>query len=283
MLAASRRLREAGCDSPQLDSALLMAHVLNVSKTWLYAHPHRHLTEAEIAQFEALVRRRIRQEPVAYLVGHRAFYGLDIIVNRHVLIPRPETELLVERVLDYVHRLQEEGEQPVVADIGTGSGAIAVAVAVNAPGVRVYAVDISAEALAVARQNIARYGLEGRVELLEGNLTDPLPTAADVIVANLPYIPTSQIPLLPATVRDYEPTVALDGGPDGLQAFRAFFDGLVRAGSAARLRPGGRIYLEIGADQGPAVTLLAGLALPGAEVYVLPDYAGRDRIVVAAT
>ncbi len=283
MLAASRRLREAGCDSPQLDSALLMAHVLNVSKTWLYAHPQRHLTETEIAQFEALVRRRIRQEPVAYLVGHKAFYGLDIIVNRSVLIPRPETELLVERVLNYIGSLQKEGGQPVVADIGTGSGAIAVAVALNAPGVEVYAVDVSAEALAVARQNIARYGLEGRVQLLAGHLTDPLPQAVDVIVANLPYIPTPQIPLLPATVRDYEPVVALDGGPDGLQVLRAFFDALVRAGSAAKLRPGGRIYLEIGADQGSAVKLLAGLAFPGAEVSVLPDYAGRERIVVVAT
>lgn len=283
MLAASRRLREAGCDSPQLDSALLMAHVLHVSKTWLYAHPQRHLTEAEISQFEALVRRRIRQEPVAYLVGHKAFYGLDIIVNRSVLIPRPETELLVERVLNHIGPLQEEGEQPVVADIGTGSGAIAVAVALNAPGVKVYAVDVSAEALAVARQNIARYGLEGRVQLLAGHLTGPLPQAVDVIVANLPYIPTPQIPLLPATVRDYEPMVALDGGPDGLQVLRAFFDALVRAGSAAKLRPGGRIYLEIGADQGAVVQLLAGLAFPGAEVSVLPDYAGRERIVVVAT
>lgn len=283
MLAASRRLREAGCDSPQLDSALLMAHVLNVSKTWLYAHPHRRLTEAEITQFEALVRRRIRQEPVAYLVGHKAFYGLDIIVNREVLIPRPETELLVERVLDHIRYLQTKGEQPLVADIGTGSGAIAVAIAANAPGVKVFAVDVSAGALAVAGENIARYGLEGQVELLPGNLTDPLPTAVDVIVANLPYVATPEIASLPATVRDYEPLLALDGGPDGLQAFRAFFDGLVRAGPEAKLRPGGRIYLEIGADQGPAVKLLAELALPGADVYVLPDYSGRDRIVVAAT
>ncbi|MGC8779898.1 MAG: peptide chain release factor N(5)-glutamine methyltransferase [Anaerolineae bacterium] len=283
MLAASRRLREAGCDSPQLDSALLMAHVLNVSKTWLYAHPHRHLTEAELSQFEALVRRRIRQEPIAYLVGHKAFYGLDISVSRDVLIPRPETELLVERVLEHVRHLQENGERPIVADIGTGSAAIAVAIAANAPQVKVYAVDISAGALAVAAQNIARYGLAGQVELLQGNLTDPLPVAVDVIVANLPYVPAPQISSLPATVRDYEPRLALDGGPDGLQAFRAFFDGLVRAGPEAKLRPGGRIYLEIGADQGPAVKLLAELALPGAEVYVLPDYAGRDRIVIAAT
>lgn len=283
MLAATRRLREEGCDSAPLDSALLMAHTLGVNKAWLYAHPHRHLTEAEIAQFEELVRRRIGQEPVAYLIGSRSFYALDIAVNRHVLIPRPETELLVEHALDYIGRLTAQGRAPLVADIGTGSGAIAVAIGVNAPASRVFAVDISDDALAVAAQNIRRYGLEDRVQLVAGDLTDPLPGPVDVIVANLPYIATPQLRALPATVRDFEPLVALDGGADGLRVFRAFFDGLARVGVAARLRPAGRIYLEIGADQGEAVSSLAALTLPGAEVIVLPDYAGRDRIVIAAT
>lgn len=283
MLAATRRLREEGCDSAQLDSALLMAHVLGVSKTWLYAHPHRRLTEHEIGRYEELVRRRICQEPVAYLVGSRAFYALDIVVNRHVLIPRPETELLVERSLDHIRHLAAQSHMPLVADIGTGSGAIAVAVAVNAPAARVFAVDISDDALAVAAQNVARYGLGDRVQLLAGNLTDPLPEPVDVIIANLPYVATPQLRALPPTVRDFEPIMALDGGADGLRAFRAFFNGLARVGVAAKLRPGGRIYLEIGAEQGEAVKSLAELALPGAAVHILSDYAGLDRIVIVAT
>jgi release factor glutamine methyltransferase len=283
MLAASRRLREAETDTPQLDSAVLMAHVLGVSKTWLYAHPHRRLTEGEIALYETLVRQRICQAPVAYLVGYKAFYGLDITVDRHVLIPRPETELLVERALDYLKHLIAQGHRPRVADIGTGSGAIAVAIGVNAPEAAVYAVDISDDALGVAAQNVWRYGVGEQVQLLPGNLTEPLPGPVDLIVANLPYIATHELPNLPQQVRDYEPQQALDGGPDGLCVFRAFFDGLVGAGVASRLRPGGRIYLEIGASQGEAVRSLAQLALPGAEVAVLQDFAGLDRIVVAAT
>jgi len=283
LLAATRRLREGGSDSPQLDAAVLLAHVLGVSKAWLYAHPRRRLTEAEISQYETLARRRICQEPIAYLVGYRPFFALDIAVNPHVLIPRPETELLVERVLNHVKYLLAQGRPPLIADIGTGSGAIAVALAVNAPAAQVFAVDISAAALAVAAENSARHGVSDRVQLLAGDLTDPLPGPADIIVANLPYIATSALPLLPATVRDYEPTLALDGGPDGLRVFRAFFDGLVHGRAQAKLRPGGRIYLEIGADQGLAVRALAELALPGAKVAILPDYAGFDRIVVVET
>jgi release factor glutamine methyltransferase len=283
MLAASRRLREVEIDTPQLDCAVLMAHVLGVSKTWLYAHPQRRLTEKEIGRYEALVRQRICQVPIAYLVGYKSFYGLDITVDRNVLIPRPETELLVERALDYIRHLVAQGCQPRVADIGTGSGAIATAIAVNTPGVIVYAVDVSDAALAVAAQNVWRYGLGEQVQLLPGSLTDPLPGPVDVIVANLPYVATPDLSTLPRQVREFEPILALDGGPDGLRVFRAFFDALVGEGIESRLKPRGRIYLEIGADQGEGVRALAQLALPGAEVVVLPDYAGLDRIVVAAT
>ncbi|HEX9115522.1 MAG TPA: HemK/PrmC family methyltransferase, partial [Anaerolineae bacterium] len=186
LLAATRRLRESGSETSQLDAAVLMAHVLGVSKTWLYAHPDRNLTEEEIGQFEELVRRRIRHEPVAYLVGYKSFFGLDITVDRRVLIPRPETELLVERVLTFAQRLAEEGESVRIADVGTGSGALAVALAVNLPEAAVYAVDISDDALAVAAQNVWRYGLGDQVQLLPGYLLAPLPEPVHVIVANLP-------------------------------------------------------------------------------------------------
>ena len=280
LLAATRRLREAGSDTPQLDGAVLMAHVLGVSKTWLYAHPTRKLTEVEISRYETLVRRRMCHEPVAYLVGYKSFFGLDITVDRQVLIPRPETELLVERVLSYVKYLIGEGRTPRIADVGAGSGAIAVALAVNAPEAFIYAIDISEEALAVAARNVWRYGLSEQVQLLPGNLLDPLPEAVDVVVANLPYVAAAALPGLPRQIRDYEPALALDGGTDGLATFGAFFDALASPAGRAKIQPGGRIYLEIGLQQGPAVRALAARALPEADIEVQVDYAGLDRIVV---
>ncbi len=294
LLAATRRLREAGslpaagAESAQLDSAVLMAHVLGVSKAWLYAYPNRPLTEDEISKFEALVRRRMRYEPVAYLVGFKPFFGLDITVDRRVLIPRPETELLVERVLGYLRVPHQPRTGPRVADIGTGSGAIAVSLAVNAPEALIYATDVSEEALAVAAQNVWRYGLGEQVQLLPGHLLEPLPEPVDVIVANLPYVATPTLAALPPQVRDFEPTVALDGGEDGLRVIAALFQALAAPDGGVGLRPGGRIYLEIGAGQGAAVRDLACAALPGAGrlppagVEVWEDYAGLDRIVVVS-
>ena len=280
LLAATRRLREAGSDTPQLDSVVLMAHVLGVSKAWLYAHPTRQLSPGEIAHYEALVRRRMCHEPVAYLVGFKPFYGLDITVDQRVLIPRPETELLVEGVLIYAKYLVDQGHAPRIADIGTGSGAIAVALAVNVPEAIVYATDISDDALEVAARNVWRYGVGEQVQLLPGDLLEPLPEKVDIIVANLPYVATSDWNELPHQVREYEPALALDGGEDGLAVFTSFFFALTTGGGLEKLRPGGRIYLEIGADQGKAVRELAQRALPEAEVEVITDYAGLDRIVV---
>jgi release factor glutamine methyltransferase len=282
-LAASRRLREAGSDSPQLDSAVLMAHVLGVSKTWVYAHPQRKLSEDEIARFEALVGRRLRLEPVAYLVGYRAFYGLDITVDPRVLIPRPETELLVERALEWIRLLVHQGEKPRVADVGTGSGAIAVAIAVNVPEAVVYATDISPGALEVAAQNVWRYGLGEQVHLLPGDLVDALSEPVDVVVTNLPYVASPVLATLAPQVRDYEPTLALDGGPDGLRKLAAFFGKLAPPEGSSRLRPGARLYLEIGSDQGDAAYALAHAAFPEAKIDVQVDYAGLDRLLVVIT
>jgi release factor glutamine methyltransferase len=260
-----------------------MAHVLGVSKAWLYAHPNRQLTNDEITCYEALVRRRICHEPVAYLVGFKSFYGLDITVDRRVLIPRPETELLVDRVLAHVKRLVKDGRIPRIVDVGTGSGAIAVALAVNAPGVSVCATDISEDALAVAAQNVWRYGVGEQVQLIPGNLLDAVSEPVDIIVANLPYVASPALADLPRQVRDYEPFLALDGGPDGLNVFRALFDALTSPAGRRVLLPGGSVYLEIGADQGDAVHSLAQAAFPTAAVDLLVDYAGLDRVVVIAT
>ena len=282
MLAATRRLAESGSDTPQLDAILLLSFVLGVNKAWLYAHPTRELTESEIGRYEDLVRRRMRSEPVAYLVGVKPFYGLDIVVDRNVLIPRPETELLVDRVLDYLGSLEGEGRRLSVADVGTGSGAIAVALAANVPELTVYAVDVSDAALAVAAQNVERHGLGGQVQLLSGQLLEPLPAPVDVIVANLPYIATADLATLPRQVRDYEPVLALDGGADGLAVIADLLATLALPGECSKLRPGGRVYLEIGAGQGDAARTLVQDLLPDAEVAIVQDYADLDRLLIVA-
>jgi release factor glutamine methyltransferase len=283
MLAVTRRFKEAGLNhNAQLEGAVLMAHVLGVSKSWLYAHPSRPLTEAEITRFEALARRRMCHEPVAYLVGSKPFYGLDITVDPRVLIPRPETELLVERVLEHLKQLVPS-KTAYVADVGTGSGAIAVALAVNVPEAIVYATDLSEAALAVAAQNVWRYGVGEQVQVLPGYLLDAVPGPVDVIVANLPYVATPALEHLPPEVRQYEPILALDGGPDGLDIIRRFFDAMTTPAGRSKLGPGGRIYLEIGADQGDRVQALAQAAFPGARVEVQVDYSGLDRLVIVDT
>lgn len=282
LVAAARRLREARISSPQLDAAVLLGFVLGVNKAWLYAHPTRRLTDFELTRFEDLVRRRMCSEPVAYLVGFKSFYGLDITVDRRVLIPRPETELLVERALAQIQRLVREGQQPRVADIGTGSGAIAVALAVNAPEAIVYATDVSPEALDVAAQNFWRYGVGEQVQLLPGPLLDPLPEPVDILVANLPYVATADLAHLPAQVRDFEPVLALDGGPDGLQVIGQLLRALAEPAGRAKLCPGGLVYLEIGAEQGEAAEALAQATLPDADVELLADYTGLDRVLLIA-
>lgn len=261
---------------------MLLGFVLGVNKAWLYAHPTRPLSESEITRYEELVRRRMCHEPVAYLVGFKAFYGLDITVDRSVLIPRPETELLVDRVLNYLHGLAGAGRRLSVADIGTGSGAIAVVLAVNVPELTVYAVDVSDAALAVAAQNVWRYGLGEQVQLLPGYLLEPVPVPVDVIVANLPYVATADLATLPPQVREYEPVLALDGGANGLAVIAALLAALAAPEGRLKLRPGGRVYLEIGAGQGDAARTLAHNLLPEAEVRIIQDYADLDRLLIVA-
>lgn len=279
LLAATRRLREVEIVTAQLDAAVLLSSVLGVNKAWLYAHPSRQLSEEEISRYEDLVRRRMCHEPVAYLVGYKPFYGLDITVDNRVLIPRPETELLVERALAHLQRLIREGQRPVAADIGTGSGAIAIALAVNAPEVTIYATDVSPACIEVAETNIWRYGVAEQVHLLPGHLIDCLPEPVDVVVANLPYIATADLVSLPAQVRDYEPVLALDGGENGCDVLRNLVRSLASPQGRAKLKPGAIVFLEIGADQGAMMRAIVNQFLPGSSCNVLVDYTGLDRIV----
>jgi release factor glutamine methyltransferase len=273
---AHQRLREAAIDTAYLDAQVLLAYVLEQGRAWLFAHHEATLEGAQAERFTDLIARRVEHEPIAYLVGSKEFYGLELSVDRRVLIPRPETEMLVDEVLREIDA--HAGVVVTVADVGTGSAAIALAVAANSERARVYAVDISRGALAVARRNVQRHDRRKQVKLLRGDLLDPLPEPVDVIVANLPYIARAEYQSLDTTVRNYEPRLALESGPEGLDAIVR----LLRQ-APSHLMPDGKIYLEIGYQQGAAVKRLVHDSLPHARaVNVHRDYQGHDRMVAVA-
>jgi release factor glutamine methyltransferase len=270
---ATSVLSAAEVPSARLDAEVLLTHVLGWTRARLYAAPEQELTDAQREAFQATVERRRGHEPVPYIVGQREFYALDFVVDRRVLIPRPETELLVEHTLESAARLQNVQGLTLV-DVGTGSGIVAVSLAVHLPHAVVYATDASTEVLEVAALNAARHHVSERVRFLHGNLLDPLPQPVHVIVANLPYISTWRVTSLARDVVDYEPRLALDGGADGLR----LVDELLAA-AGRWLRPGGVIWLEIGAFQGQKTLALARQYFPTAQVEVYQDYAGLDRNV----
>jgi release factor glutamine methyltransferase len=253
-------------DSASLDAQALLAHVLGVERAHLLAHPEGDLTPQQHTQYDGLVERLVQGEPLAYILGRRAFYDRELAVSPAVLIPRPETELLLEQALAFV----KQHPQAVVVDVGTGSGALAVTLAAHAPQAQVYATDISADALAIARHNAE--GL--KVTFFQGNLLQPMIEhliSIDLLVANLPYIASADLTHL--DVSKYEPHLALDGGADGLDLIRDLL-----AQAPAVCNPGALMLLEIGADQGSTVRELAQTLLKPSHVDILKDYAGHDRI-----
>jgi release factor glutamine methyltransferase len=267
-----------GVDSPRLSSELLLAHVLKVPRIKLYTDYDRPLADAELKAYRELVRRAGEQEPVAYLTGRAPFFNLEFDVNRDVLIPRPDTETLVENVLQLVRNLPGL-ESPRVLDLCTGSGCVAAAIAHHLKSAVVTAIDISPKAVAVARGNVHRLGLEGRVLVEEGDLFDPIERMVDArpydfIVANPPYIATSILPTLDASVRDYEPVQALDGGPDGLSIHRRILQG-----AKQHLMPAGYVLMEIAFDQGPLALEVAGQFADFTDPRILRDYSGKDRVI----
>jgi len=271
--AATQRLEEAGVSTARLDAQVILAHVLGVGRSWLFAHFEYALDETQSNQFTELIARRVKHEPVAYLVGRKEFYGIELQVDRRVLIPRPETEMLVDAVL--VTAANQSPSLVTVADVGTGSGAIALSVAANAENARIYALDVSKDALAVAAANTAQLDERGQVTLLQGDLLDALPESVDVIVANLPYVTSADYRTLDPDVRKYEPQLALEAGEQGLDVI-----GRLLRQVPSRLCPGGSVILEIGYNQGPAVLALLANILPQAlHADVHKDYQGRDRMV----
>jgi release factor glutamine methyltransferase len=242
-------LRRRGSESPRLDAEVMLAFVFDWQRVQLYTHFEEEVGERARSAFRDLVRRRAEGSPVAYLVGRKEFYSLTLAVSPAVLIPRPESEFVVVEFQQVAKTI----EVPRVVDVGTGSGCLAIACAHQHPTARVIAVDLSPEALELAGKNAARHGVADRIEFRQGDLLEPVVGEGpfDVILSNPPYIPTGDIPNLEAGVRDYEPHLALDGGPDGL----GVVEGLI-AQSIPLLKPGGHLILEIGSAQEPPVRAL---------------------------
>lgn len=263
-------LRGAGVTSPRIDAEVLLGFVLACNRLALYREPLRELSDEEIVRYRELLCRRAAGVPVAYLTGEKEFMGLNFAVTPAVLIPRPETELLVETAVDLLKGL----EAPVVAEVGTGSGAIAVSLAVFLPAARVFAVDLSPAAIKVAQENARRHGVADRVSFYQGDLLGPFGNSArlfDLVAANLPYVRTADMAHLPREVQ-YEPVVALDGGPDGLGPYRRLLPQARRL-----LKTGAYLLMEIGPGQCREVLDM----FEQWQTLVKADLAGQERLVVA--
>lgn len=260
-------------DTPALIASVLISYILNKPRAWVLAHPELTLTNEQQKQVDASLDRLESGEPFPYVIGKWEFFGLEFDLTPAVLVPRPETELLVEKAIAW---LQQNPEKRYIADIGTGSGVIAVSIAVHVPKAKIVATDISPKALEVARRNAKKFNVDERIDFVEGDL---LPVgglrgvmAFDLMCANLPYIPTKELLTLP--IHNREPTLALDGGEDGLDLFRK----LMRIAPEC-LASNSLILLEIGASQGVGTVSLASGAFPNAHIRLHKDLAGRDRLL----
>lgn len=268
--AARDRLKEAGIESPVIDARLLVEASCDATRLDIVTNPYREVTDAQLAQLDAYVERRIRREPVSRILGRKAFWKIMVGVTPHVLSPRPESEVIVDHVL----RAFPEGMHFNLLDLGVGSGAIMLAILAERPAAKALGTDISEEAIAVARENAANLDLNNRCAFLRGDWTAGLADASfDVVVSNPPYIESEVIDTLDPEVRDHDPRMALDGGPDGLAAYRMLGGEILRV-----LKPGGPFFLEIGSAQRGAVEEIMKQA--GAEgVVTIRDLSDRDRVV----
>lgn len=255
--------------SPDLDSQVLLAHVLDKSRAWILAHPEGSLTNEEILALEAAATRLETGTPLPYVLGQWEFFGLKFRITPETLIPRPETELLVENALTW---LNQHPKYRLALDVGTGSGCIAIALASRIPDLKIIATDKSFSALDVARVNALQLGTLQQVDFLQANLMPPVQSKFNLICANLPYIPTSTLHTL--KVYGKEPELALDGGTDGLDLIRS----LIYL-AAYSVSPGGLILLEIESSQGGVGSSLAKTVFPDAHIQILPDLAGLDRLL----
>jgi release factor glutamine methyltransferase len=267
--------KKKGIESARLEAELLLANCLAIERIQLYIAFERPVSEEELSRFRETVRRRAAGEPAAYLTGYREFWSLKIRVQKGVLIPRPETELLVEEAIKL---LKPRDQEMAILELGTGSGAIAVALAKEIKNSVIYAADISAAALVVARSNIEEQGLQERIRLVCGNGPAPFKKGAqfDLIISNPPYICSRDIRMLAPEIKDHEPLQALDGGEDGLAFYRQWISQM-----PPLLRSGGCVVFEIGAEQAAAVSQLFRDAEEFTDIAIKKDYAGHSRAVIA--
>ena len=266
-------LQAIGIPDARLEAEVIAMNVMRMPRQDLFAHQEDEATIQHEQDIQGILDRRRTREPLAYILGYREFYGVNLLVNSDVMIPRPETETIVEHAL-FMALMGMESPQLVIADVGTGTGAIAINLAIHIPAARIYAVDLTDPVLNVASYNIRSHNVADRVTLCQGDLLEPVPEQVDLVVANLPYIPTGRIPTLQPEVQ-WEPKMALDGGQDGL--------GLVRrlmSQATTKLKDQGIILLEMDPEQ---MAVASGMALqnfPDATVTVEQDLARRDRILV---
>ncbi len=267
-----------GVDSPRLSAEVLLAHLLQTDRIHLYLDPERPLQDEEVASYRQLVRRRANREPLQYIRGLQEFWSADFLVGPDVLIPRPESELLVEQALDLLRLLRSDAPRPWILDLGTGSGALIIALGLEIPDAFLCAADISERALAVARENACRHGLDQRIRFVGGDLWGPFKpriAAFDIIVSNPPYVDSNALGSLMPEI-GFEPRVALDGGPGGMN----FIEEIIEA-APDFLKPGGWVLIEMDpAQTRPALGLIDKTG-GYRQAKAVKDYARRDRVVVA--
>ena len=268
-----QKLESAGIPDARLEAEVMVMNVLRMPRQAIFAEQEREVSEQQQVALDELLERRYTREPLAYILGQREFYGINVVLTPAVLIPRPESEGLVEHAL-FMAMMGMESTDLTIADVGTGSGAIAINLAMHLPMGRIFAVDISDSVLDVAAYNIRAHGVGDRVSLAIGDLLDAVPEPLDLIVANLPYIPTDRISTLQPEVQK-EPVLALDGGADGLDLIRRLL-----AQAENKLKSHGIILLEMDPDQVPVVAELALQHFPKGSTDVEQDLAGMDRILV---
>ena len=271
---AERRLGQKGILSPGLDAEILLASCLEMDRTGLFRDMDRPITPREMQSFNGFVERRLRGEPVAYIVGRKEFWSLDLKVSPAVLVPRPETEILVQVVLETARRLGYAA--PRILEIGTGSGAISVALARELISARIVATDLSLEALGIARENAAIHDVAGRIFFLACNLLEPFRGTFDMIVSNPPYVSEAEYATLARDVALYEPREALVAGPEGIEFHRR-----IAEGARERLRPGGWLLMEMGAEQRAALTRILEETQIYDDIRFQADYACLNRVVIA--
>jgi release factor glutamine methyltransferase len=262
-----------GIDDSYIEARMLLGHLTSLSPAQIYTQPEFTLSQEQEVKLQELIERRLSHEPAAYIVNHREFYGIDFYVDSRVLIPRPETELLVDTAIEFANTVCLT-KPPLIADIGTGCGAIAISLALNVPHSTIYATDVSPSALEVAALNCTSHHVTDRIILLKGNLLEPLPEPVDLLVANLPYIKSSDLTNLSPEIIQFEPRTALDGGENGLDYIRQLLEQ-----AEDRINTNGCLLLEIGQNQKKGLSNLIRSFFKRANFEFISDLSGIQRVI----